>query len=243
MRESAALPLPEQLTLQAQWLAPARSRMLRESGIAHRQSVLDLGAGYGAATQELVRRAGGQVIAVDWELAALAHPGATFETAWRVGGDARRLPFAAASFDLALSQCALLWIRPIEAAVAELARVLQPGGVLLALEPDYGGLIEYPPGIAARALWLAALERADANPYIGRMLPGLLAAHGFRVRVGLFEMLRRPAIERFAFLRGLPLTLEERAALAHIELQVQNLDGPWDQIAHLPFFLISAVKE
>lgn len=243
MRESPALPLPEQLVLQAQWLAPARSRLLRESGIAHRRCVLDLGAGYGAVTPELVRRAGGIVIAVDWEIPALTHPEATFDTALRVGGDARRLPFATHSFDLVLSQCTLLWVQPLAAAIAELARILQPGGVLLALEPDYGGLIEYPPAIAARPLWLAALERAGANPYIGRTLPGLLAAHGFQVRVGLFEMLHRPAVERFAFLRGLPLTLEERAALAHIELQAQHLEGPWAQIAHLPFFLITARRE
>lgn len=242
MRESAALPLPEQLALQAQWLAPARSKLLRESGIAHRQRVLDLGAGYGAVTPELVRRAGGHVTALDWEFAALAEPASAFAGAGRVAGDARRLPFAAGSFDLVVSQCTLLWLAPIEVAVAELARVLQPGGALLALEPDYGGLIEHPPGIAARALWLAALTRAGADPHIGRTLPGLLATQGFHVRIALFEMLRPPSIERFAFLHGLPLTLEERAALAHIELQAQALDRPWAQVAHLPFFLITAVK-
>lgn len=239
----AALPLPEQLALQAQWLAPARSRLLRESGIAHRQRVLDLGAGYGAVTAELTRRGDGKVVALEREFAALTHPQSTFAGAWRVCGDARELPFAARSFDLALSQCTLLWTAPLDAAVAELARVLAPGGVLLALEPDYGGLIEYPPALATRSLWLAALSRAGANPLVGRTLPGLLAAQGFNVRVRLFEVLPPPAPERFAFLEGLPLTQEERATLSSIERQARALKGPWSQIAHLPFFLITAVRD
>jgi len=242
MHDSAALPLPEQLVLQAQWLAPARSRMLRESSIGHRQCVLDLGAGYGAVTAELVRRAGGRVVALDQELAALTHPQDAFEGALRTGGDARRLPFAAASFDLVLSQCTLLWVAPLESAIGEIARVLQPGGVLLALEPDYGGLMEYPPEIETRALWLAALSRAGANPNAGRTLPGLLAEQGFNVRVALFDNLPPPAAERFGFCHGLALTPEEDEQLARVEQNAQALDAPWAQVAHLPFFLVTAVK-
>ncbi len=242
MRESAALPQPEQLALQAQWLAPARSRLLRDCGIAHRQRVLDLGAGTGAVTGELVRRAGGKVVALDREIEALALSSDALEGAWRVGGDARRLPFAAEHFDLIVSQCVLLWVSSVQSAIEDLWRVLQPGGALIALEPDYGGLMEYPPAIAARPLWLSALQRAGANPSIGRTLPSLLADQGFNVRVRLFETLQLPSLERFAFLRTLPLTPEERLALARIEDEAQALQKPWTQVAHLPFFLISAIK-
>lgn len=242
MHDSAALPLPEQLALQAQWLAPARSRMLRESGIARRQCVLDLGAAYGTVTAELVRRAGGRVIALDREFTALMHRQGTFAGALRAGGDARALPFATASFDLVLSQCTLLWTTPLESTIQEVTRVLQPGGALLALEPDYDGLMEDPPSIETRTLWLAALSRAGANPTVGRRLPGLLAAQGFQVRVALFDNLVPPAAERFGFLRGLPLMPEERERLSQVERQAQALDEPWAQVAHLPFFLITAIK-
>ena len=59
------------LTEQAAWLAPARARLLRRVAIAHRQRVLDLGAGPGAVTPELVRRSGGLVVALDVDLDAL----------------------------------------------------------------------------------------------------------------------------------------------------------------------------
>lgn len=238
-----ALPSPELLALQARWLASARSRLLRESAIAHRQCVLDLGAGYGAVTPELVRRAGGMVTALDLDFAALAHPHGSFQGSLRICGDACYLPFATHSLDLVLSQCTLLWIPTLKTAVAEVARVLQPGGVFLALEPDYDGLMETPPKISTRRLWVDALRRAGANPTVGRELPGLLATVGFDVRVKLLETLHPPSEERFAFLEDLPLTREESAHLEAIQSASRTLRGPWAQIAHLPFFLITATQK
>jgi SAM-dependent methyltransferase len=123
----------------------------------------------------------------------------------------------------------------------EIGRVLRPGGALLAIEPDYGGLIEHPAGNATRHLWLSALIRVGAEPHIGRKLPGLLEDRGFDVRVDLFDQLHPPDIARFDFLRDLPLTGEESAELARIEASARSSSG-WNQITHLPFFLITAKK-
>jgi SAM-dependent methyltransferase len=236
------LPAPEMLVQQAEWLAPARGRLFRQIRIARRKCVLDLGAGYGAVTGELVRRARGPVVALDCATAALREGVAAFAGAQRTGGDALRLPFADAIFDLVFTQLTLLWVQPVARALDEIQRVLRPGGVLVALEPDYGGMIEHPPEIAARALWLSALERAGADPLIGRTLPGALAARGFTVNVGLFESLYAPATERFDFLRDLPLTAAEALQLETIEMKASVRRGPWAQIAHLPFFLVTALK-
>jgi SAM-dependent methyltransferase len=236
------LPAPEMLVRQAEWLAPARSRVLRHISVARRGPVLDLGSGYGAVTGELVRRARGPVVGLDLAPAALRGGGAAYAGAGRVNGDARRLPFAGAVFDLVFTQLTLLWIQPVTRTLDEIHRVLRPGGALVALEPDYGGLIEYPPEVAARELWLVALERAGADPLIGRALPGLLAARGFVVQVGLFESLYAPAAARFDFLRDLPLTAEEAQTLETIEVEALVRRSPWAQIAHLPFFLITALK-
>ncbi len=235
-----ALPSAALLTHQATWLAPARARLLRRIHIARRERVLEIGAGRGAITAELARRAGGTVIALDREVVALKEIQA--EGAHLVGGDAQRLPFPAAHFDLIFSQLTTLWIDNVAAAVREVWRVLMGDGVWIALAPDYGGMIEYPPEIAARELWITGLRRAGADPQVGRKLPGLCAEQGFEVRVDLFEALRPPAPERFDLLRGLPLTPDERAALDHIVSQAQALTGPWSQVGHLPFFLITATK-
>ncbi len=240
--QSYALPAAGLLEQQASWLAPARARLLRQIAVARRRRVLDLGAGYGATTVELVRRAGGAVTALDRAIAALRAGKTAFAGAGRVGGDAARLPFATGAFDLVFTQLTLLWTNPVEPVLDEIRRVLAPGGALAALEPDYGGMIEYPPEIAARDLWCAALSRAGADPLIGRRLPGLLAARGFAVSVGLFDTLAEPSPLRFDFLRDLPLTDEETVTLQRAE-QVARQDGSHGQhVAHLPFFLVTAIR-
>ena len=226
---------------QSQWLAPARARLLRRAGIANRKCVLDLGAGTGAVTEELVRRSGGTVLALDLDMAVLRAKSDNFDGARRVCANALALPCADAAFDMVFTQFVLLWL-DAERAVDEIARVLAPGGVLVAIEPDYGGLIEYPPEIGTRELWLAGLARAGAEPRIGRRLPYLLEQSGFDVRVDLHDRLLPPAVERFELLRGLLLDATESERLAAIETADGHLDEGWGRIAHLPCMLISATR-
>jgi SAM-dependent methyltransferase len=178
------------------------------------------------------------VVALGRETAALKH----ITDGVRVGGDALHLPFAAQSFDLVFCQCVLLWVGNVAATAHEIYRILQPGGVLIAIEPDYDGLIEYPPEIVTRDLWLAALARVGAEARIGRILPGLLAAAGFQVKVNLLDEVVAAPPTRFEFLRTLPLTVEETVVLRQIENTAANLGGEWAQVAHLPFVLVTAVK-
>lgn len=237
---AARCPPAELLTIQSNWLAPMRARLLRRLGIAHRTSVLDLGAGYGVVTAELARRCGGSVTAFDNALTPLISNDAAFAHARRVCGAAHTLPFAAQSFDLVFCQFALLWMQPLRPTIRDIWRVLQPGGILLAIEPDYGGLIEYPDDGVSRELWIAALTRAGADPLIGRKLPSLLEQQGFAVRVDLLPELLPPAPERFALLRGLPLTRQELHQLRRLEQRAQQTTHPWAQVVHLPFFLVTA---
>ena len=159
-----------------------------------------------------------------------------------MAADGVRLPFRSGTLDLIFSQLTLLWISPLRTVVAEIWRALEPGGVLVALEPDYGGMIEYPEAIITRDLWLQALERAGADPWVGRKLPGVLEEQGFDVRVSLFDTLSIADPARFCFLRELPLTEEEEQQLSRAERAGQQLAGAWSQVAHLPFFLIRATK-
>jgi SAM-dependent methyltransferase len=234
-----SLPPYSLLEAQAEWLAPARGRLFRRIAIAHRQSVLDLGAGYGAVSAELSRRSNGRTIALDLNHNSLCeiidpqiHP---------TNADGRSLPFPDNTFDLIFCQCTLMWISPLETAVSEITRTLQPGGILVALEPDYGGLIEHPPQLATRPLWLAALKTAGADPYTGRKLPSILAHHNLTMRINLLDELQPPSPLRFDFLRGLPLTTDQQHQLTQIENEAAAIPAT-HQIAHLPFFLITAEK-
>ncbi len=232
------LPCRELLEQQAVWFAPARSRLLRRAHIAGRRRVLDLACGPGTVTGELVRRCGGSVIALDRNRATLGEDGPAFADAWRVGGDAGRLPFADRTFDLVFCQFALMWF-DLPAAVREIRRVLQSGGALIALEPDYGGMIEYPVEIASREIWSAALNRAGADPQVGRKLPGLLSDAGFQVRVDLLDRLEGPSAARFDLLRELPLTDKEKETLDRIET-ADAAFADTTRVAHLPIFLVTA---
>lgn len=92
--------------------------------------VLDVGCGTGYWTQQLAERyPHAQITGLD-----LA-PGMLAQARQRYGGginwqqgDAAALPFGAHAFDLAFSNLALQWCRDIDAVMAELCRVLRPGG-------------------------------------------------------------------------------------------------------------------
>ena len=237
---NSALPSKPLLEAQAQWLAPARARLLRRVGVARRRRILDLGAGYGAVTGELVRRGSGFVVALDTSTSSVT---TLSPPALPICGDGLSLPFADNSFDLVFCQCVLMWMGDaLETAVSEIYRVLEPNGVLIALEPDYEGMIEHPPEIATQDIWLTALPRAGAEPRVGHLLPGLLAKQGLEVRVDLLDSLVAPAAERFDFLRSLPLSVVESGALEQAAKIAECLDSCWEQIVHLPFFLITATK-
>ena len=157
------------------WFAAERSRLLRRARIAERRNVLDLGAGTGETLAELRRRAVGPVVALDCDIAALR-----LAAGARVLGRAERLPFADGAFDLVFAQMFFLWARPLESVLAEVRRVLSPGGHLLAAaEPDYGGAVEHPGGCGGIGKLAAELGAEGADVQIGRKLGAALAAAGF----------------------------------------------------------------
>jgi malonyl-CoA O-methyltransferase len=94
--------------------------------------VLDLGAGTGRVTRELRRRyPRSQVVALDIAEAMLREARRHLRP-WRrfarVCADALRLPLKDGSVDLVFSSLMLQWCQPLDAALAEVRRVLQPGG-------------------------------------------------------------------------------------------------------------------
>jgi len=94
--------------------------------------VLDLGAGTGRVTRELKRRyPRSQVLALDLAPGMLRearrHQGLLRRFA-RVCGDALHLPLKDATVDLVFSSLMLQWCEPLAAALAEVRRVLAPGG-------------------------------------------------------------------------------------------------------------------
>ncbi|MBP8948400.1 MAG: methyltransferase domain-containing protein [Candidatus Promineofilum sp.] len=127
------------------WLGVARSfdagvRLLGPLGPA---TVLDLGAGRGWAAKQFARR-GSRVVALDVAdddnvglgraRALMDDAGVTFE---RVIGDGENLPLADGRFDLVFCAAALHHFSDLPELFRQIARVLRPGGRLLAVrEPS-----------------------------------------------------------------------------------------------------------
>lgn len=110
------------------------------AGVRDGDRALDVGAGPGALTGELVRRLGADhVAAVDPSepfTAAIAdrHPGVDV---WRAG--AEELPFRDDAFDVALAQLVVAFLTDPARGVAEMARVTRAGGRVALCSWDYAG--------------------------------------------------------------------------------------------------------
>lgn len=94
--------------------------------LAGAQRVLDVGCGDGQVSR-LAARLGAQVVGIDptWNCVSVANErgGGVFARA-----GAAQLPFADASFDAVVACLVFEHIRDVDSAIAEVARVLQPGG-------------------------------------------------------------------------------------------------------------------
>ena len=96
------------------------------------QAILDLGAGTGRASAQLKRRyRRSLVIALDLAPGMLhqaARHQSLFRRFERVCADAARIPLQSASVDIVFSNLMLQWSDPLDAAFAEVRRVLKPQG-------------------------------------------------------------------------------------------------------------------
>lgn len=233
------LPPPELARRQAEWLAPARQWLLQQADLAWRHSVLDLGCGFGSVTPELVAGADGPV--VRW-----TSTGRRCTTIRRPSPEqSSPAPTPAVCLSpigtsiwcsASLPSCGCRWRQrcPRYAAYSCPA-------ALVAIEPDYGGMIEYPPEIASQDLWIAALRQAGADPTVGRKLPGLLAKHGFTVKVELLNRLSPPAPGTCRSAGWSAHQRSRRAGTRPHRPPCATLTGPWEQIVHLPFVFVTAI--
>ena len=161
---------------QAALLAPA----VIEPG--HR--VLDFGSGPGFMALALADLVGasGRVDGVDINARFVADATARAEGRGNVAFhhlDGAEIPLADGVVDRAVCKNVLEYVPDLDATVAELRRVLAPGGRLHIIDSDWGFVVVEPWGKENVDRYFRAASVAFKEPHIGRKAPGLLARHGF----------------------------------------------------------------
>lgn len=155
--------------------------------------VLDVGCGTGAAARYAAERVapGGTVAAIDLNAGMIAHartlcpPG---EVDWREG-DVMALPFNDGAFDIVVGNQLLQFLKDKAGALAEMKRVLTPGGRLVL---NVYCRIELCPGHCAVA---RALEAHDVDP------SGILNPYSFGDAVALGDVIQEAGFRDVSVVR------------------------------------------
>ncbi len=164
-----------------------RRQVLDALQLAGGEHVIDVGSGPGMLSSEMAAEvgAGGHVCGVDASDAMVAmavrrcaaQPWAEFRT-----GEATKLPYTDASFDAAVSTQVYEYVPDVPAALAELHRVMKPGGRAVVLDTDYGSLVVHTEDAARMARVLAAWDQHFVHADLPRHLSRQLRDAGFVVR-------------------------------------------------------------
>lgn len=165
--------------LMGRWSLLLAPELIAFAGIGDGQHVLEVGCGTGSLTRALLATGPGvRVTGIDGsaEYIALNQQATRDPRARLEQGDAQTLPYRDDAFDGALSLLVMNFIPDPARALAEMRRVVRPGGPIAAAVWDYADGMQM-----LRHLWdeAAALDPAAAPKHEGRMplcRPGELAA-------------------------------------------------------------------
>jgi demethylmenaquinone methyltransferase / 2-methoxy-6-polyprenyl-1,4-benzoquinol methylase len=172
-----------------------RRALVAEIDATSGERVLDVATGTGMVARELVRRYGCEVVGLDQSpgmlagaRARLAHDPAFAARVTLLEGEAERLPFADAEFDHLTFTYLLRYVEDPAATLAELARVVRPGGRI--------GMLEFsvPPNPLWRTAW--RLYTHVGLPTLGRLFSREWAATGSFLAHSIPDFYERFPLER-----------------------------------------------
>jgi demethylmenaquinone methyltransferase/2-methoxy-6-polyprenyl-1,4-benzoquinol methylase len=191
--------------------------MVRKVMARHNQRVLDVATGTGMVAVALVREYGCSVVGLDQSPEMLSGAQAKLDADPGLGerielvrGEAEALPFGDGEFDHVTFTYLLRYVEDPGATMAELARVVRPGGRIASLE------FMLPPNRLARSLWMAYTRAA--MPVLGRLISRDWFEVGRFLGPSISELYARLPLDR-------QLELWSAAGIEGIEARVMSFGG------------------
>ena len=180
----------KKLELQAVETAEERIPLYLKVGVKDADSILDVGCGSGMVTRDIAHLTKGKVTGIDGSkdmIDVAKKVLCDYDNIKLVTGDAENIPFDDNSFDIVTCNLMLMWTDNPQIVVKEMARVVKPGGVVLAsLEPDYGGKLHFPENNKVDPIFAGeAIKKRGGDPHIGRKLRFLFVRAGLETEVGI----------------------------------------------------------
>jgi SAM-dependent methyltransferase len=164
-----------------------RARVMRALAVRAGERVLDVGVGPGLLAFDLAATVGegGRVAGIDASEAMLEmtrhrcreQPWTDFRHA-----DATALPFEDAGFDAVVSTQVYEYVPAVDVALAEVARVLRPGGRVAILDTDWDSVVWHTEDRARMRRVLSAWDAHLHDPHLPATLAARLERAGLRVQ-------------------------------------------------------------
>ncbi|GAA4877042.1 methyltransferase domain-containing protein [Actinomycetospora straminea] len=184
------------------------------------EDVLDVGSGPGYLVRSIAEAVGaeGSVRGVDPSTAmnaVAAEHGADLPWVGIDEGGAEALPYADGSFDAVVSTQVYEYVADVAGALREVHRVLRPGGRVVVLDTDWDSVVWHAADRDLHRRVMTAWDDHLVDPYLPRVLPGLLERAGFDVAERVLVPLFNPVLAEDTYSAHTMVTIAEYVTGRH----------------------------